>query len=289
MANNDEVELSLIIEDMKIDAVISRVVDFDKRNHIIMGLARKLASSIYTRRKNVKTFLTFTNELFNTVMPLYDINELPSNMIKTVDILKTMYNSDYGYVKLVAINSFNAILDQFTVNGNVFPNHKVFKNHVYRVILISMYLSNQSIPKTNDIHTMLCWIHACLRDKKDIDIRREVDRFIKYPLPISDGRIRESLIELYTKEFRGVEYTNMFKYTEVYKSIINNNTSDHSVPNDIIILAKEYRDLMERIRDRYRYYMDKSDSENIRIIDDYLYENRINIQGGKNEVKNFSN
>lgn len=271
------ISFETLMENMKIESIYDRVETADKKNHVTMDLARKLAGSHYIRNRNVKSFLTFEKELREEVYPRYRIKTPPKTLVSYVKILKKMYDNDYTYMRIIAVNSFNALLDQFTSKDNMFPNVKELKTHFYKILFISICLSNQTLPDTNSIHKICVWIYACIFNKTDDEIKSEVERFLKDPIPPVNGKIRENIIELYNTKVSDMEFLRMIRYAEVFRSANVVRDADITIPNDIIMLVQEYNDVVERIKDRYRYYMDKYDIENQKVIDAYLSKHKVKL------------
>lgn len=271
-----DLPFDVLIENMKIDSLVKRVEDADKRDHVTIELARKLASSVYHRKKSITTFLAFEKELYNEVLPRYGLDTAPRSILACTKLLKSLYNSNYGYLRLVAINSFNALLDQFITTDNIFPKNDI-KSHFYKILLISIYISGQSLPVTNNIHIICTWICGCIHGKSDNDIKYEVEKFIKDPVPLSNGKLKRVVLDLYEKDISGRDFLRMIRYSEIYRSANKPGNRDFTIPNDILILTQEYKDLMEKFKDRYRYYMDTSSDETMNEIDGFLNRNKIKL------------
>lgn len=273
-----EKDFNELISDMKVDSIAKLVEEADKRDHVTLELAKKLASSIYFRKKTINSLYLFEKEIRNEIMPRFSLSRMPTKMLTAFKILKSMYNSNIPYVRLVAVNSFDALLDQFITKGGEFQQNKIYE-YFYTTILISIYLSGQTLPITDNIHQICLWTYACVGGKAFKDIKYEVETFLKDPIPISDGRVRDMIVQLYETNVTGREILRMLRYTSVYKkaSNVKVNRGDFIVPNDILVLTQEYQELMEKFRDRYRYYMDNGSIETIGTIDDFLFKNRIKL------------
>lgn len=271
-----DLEFDVLIENMKIESMIKRVESTDKREHVTLNLARKLADSNYTRKKNFVTYKAFEKELYENVLPRYGLTVVPKNIKNLMDILYNIYSSKYSYLRLVAMNSFNALLDQFVTVDNVIPTRTI-KEYFYKTLLISIYLSSQSLPESNNIHHICVYTFGCVYDKTDSEIKNEVMRFIKDPVPISNGKMRSLILEMYDRDISGMEFLRMIRFADVYRSACRPGNRVFTIPNDLLVLAQEHADLMERIRDRYRYYRDNVSSDNMIDIDKFLSKNKIKI------------
>lgn len=265
-----------LIETMKIEALVKRISDVDKEHKITYEVARKLAPSLYKRQKNIKSYRELEKELINVTMVAYGKEKPPQIVNHCLKVLYKFYYHDAPFMRLVACNAFNSFLDQF-IQSSIHLETTMLKSYFYRLMLVSIYLSSQSLEITDNIYYICAWTYAVIGRKTDKEIRTEVESFIKHPIPPSDGVLKDAVISIYESDVSGTDILRMIRYSSIYKAAAHGtNKADFIVPNDIIALVQEYKETQEKLKDRMRFYYDKSDNTR-KAIENFLNMNKVKL------------